>query len=124
MPRHYRRGTPKSGRPKGSKKAREDKKVKEFILSIKSQGCNICGYSKCFEALVFHHRNPNNKLSEISKLKQYRSVEKVKREIDKCLLVCSNCHAEIHMKERLENILTEKEILRSPNITQLTLWSQ
>ena len=57
--------------------------------------CSKCGYNKCNAALEFHHLDPNEKDVEPSRLLR-RSWDKVKIEIDKCILVCSNCHREIH----------------------------
>ena len=57
--------------------------------------CSRCGYDKCPDALEFHHLNPEEKDSDYRKMR-YRSFEKVKKELDKCILVCANCHREIH----------------------------
>ncbi|HVG21805.1 MAG TPA: HNH endonuclease signature motif containing protein [Blastocatellia bacterium] len=60
-------------------------------------GCRqICSYDRCFEALEFHHLDPTQKDFGISKKGYTRSWEKVKNEIDKCLLLCANCHREFH----------------------------
>ena len=60
-------------------------------------GCSICGYSKCPEALEFHHPNQNKELGVTSR--NFLSDEG-KKEIEKCILVCANCHREIHWRER------------------------
>jgi predicted HNH restriction endonuclease len=58
---------------------------------------DTCGYSKCESALEFHHLNPNEKDFNISSIRQLSNfTEKIKNELDKCILVCSNCHREIH----------------------------
>ena len=57
--------------------------------------CSNCGYNKNLAALEFHHVNPLNKSFEIS----YHSAKnwlKIKDELDKCILLCSNCYKEIH----------------------------
>ena len=46
-------------------------------------------------ALEFHHLNPEEKDFGISKTLT-RSMDSLRKEVDKCILVCSNCHAEIH----------------------------
>lgn len=66
-----------------------------FIDSIKKSGCIICGYKQCSDALVFHHRDLNEKDFSISKGAS-KSLESVKAEINKCIVICSNCHAEVH----------------------------
>lgn len=67
-------------------------KVKDYIRLIKESGCDICGYKKCLDALEFHHVNDNKK-SELSKINRLSTA---KQEIEKCILVCANCHREIH----------------------------
>mgnify|MGYP003534316966 CR=1 FL=1 len=71
-------------------------KVKDLVLSRKKCGCSICGYSKCIAALEFHHVNPSEKLFAISKAHSGYSLEEILKELEKCILVCSNCHKEIH----------------------------
>ncbi len=56
----------------------------------------ICGYSKCPGALDFHHRDPKKKDFGLAVKGLTRSWEKIQKEIDKCVLVCANCHREIH----------------------------
>jgi len=72
------------------------KKVKQLSIEYKGGCCERCGYNKCSRALEFHHLNPNEKEFGIGHKGYTRSWEKVKKELDKCILVCSNCHAEIH----------------------------
>ena len=62
--------------------------------------CKICGYNKSNYAKHFHHLDKTNK-REVSQMNQY-SLKEVKKEIKKCVLVCANCHAELHEKERGE----------------------
>lgn len=58
--------------------------------------CQICGYNKCSRALTFHHINPKEKSFGISARGFTRSWDKIKKELDKCILLCSNCHMEVH----------------------------
>lgn len=78
------------------------KRVKLKLIGYKGGKCEICGYNKCLTALHFHHKDPNEKDFNISG-KSY-SFEKLKKEVDKCILVCSNCHSEIH--EGISSITT------------------
>lgn len=71
-------------------------KAKDLVLSRKKCGCSICGYSKCMAALEFHHVNPSEKSFAISKAHSGYSLEEILKELEKCILVCANCHAEIH----------------------------
>ena len=54
-----------------------------------------CGYFKCLTALEFHHLNPSQKDFQISS-SSTKPWEIIKKELDKCLLVCCRCHREIH----------------------------
>lgn len=71
-------------------------KVKELAVEYKGGKCEICGYNKYFGALEFHHKDPSQKDFGISSKGYTRSWEKVKEELDKCIMVCANCHREIH----------------------------
>ena len=69
-----------------------------FVRRVKSIfGCSVCGYKKSLLALHFHHVGP--KVNEVSKMFGY-SRKNVKKEIRNCILVCSNCHCEIHDKKK------------------------
>ncbi|ATW58232.1 hypothetical protein CNR37_00015 [Pseudomonas phage ventosus] len=70
------------------------KENKEKAVACKGGCCEVCGYSKCIAALEFHHLDPTTKERE----GEFRSWswDKIRAEVDKCILVCSNCHKEIH----------------------------
>ena len=63
----------------------------------KGNKCEICGYNKCMGALVFHHIDEDLKLFNISG-SYCRKWKDIQLELDKTILVCANCHAEIHYK--------------------------
>ncbi|MDT7542376.1 MAG: hypothetical protein QOE33_2280 [Acidobacteriota bacterium] len=67
-------------------------------MAVKHKGCRcqVCGYEHCIEALEFHHLDPKQKDFGISNKGYTRSWEKVKKEVDKCILLCANCHREVH----------------------------
>lgn len=67
-----------------------------IINDIKNKsGCIICKYNKCSKALDFHHiKDKNFSIGEMNK--RGFSIEKILKEIEKCVIVCSNCHREIH----------------------------
>ena len=73
------------------------RKLKHELVQYKGGKCEICGYDKCEAALDFHHLNPEEKELQLSSGKTH-SLEKMKLEADKCILVCANCHREIHYK--------------------------
>ena len=81
-------------------KARADKK--RYINSLKQPGCNICGYNKSLCALHFHHLH--EKVIEFANIASV-SFARLKEEAKKCIIVCANCHAEIH-----DGLITEKQL--------------
>lgn len=70
------------------------KRVKVLAVEYLGGKCSVCGYGKCISALEFHHRDPTKKDFGISGTN--KSFESIKAELDKCMLVCANCHREIH----------------------------
>ena len=74
----------------------------EMIKQIKINGCAICGYNKCISALDFHHINPEDKCFELNKTNIILSrAERTAEELQKCMLLCANCHREIEALTRL-----------------------
>ncbi len=72
-------------------------KLKEKAIEYKGGCCGKCGYDRCDSALEFHHLDPKEKDFAIGSY-SVLSWEKVKVELDKCIMVCANCHREIHHK--------------------------
>ncbi len=72
------------------------RRTKEKAIEYKGGKCSICGYNTCVAALQFHHLDPKEKEFSLSHDGHARKWETVKQELDKCILVCANCHAEIH----------------------------
>ena len=79
----------------------QDRQIKERKDNLKRKAiiymggsCKKCGYKKNLAALVFHHKNPKEKDFKISGSKCCWEI--LKKELNKCELVCTNCHAEIH----------------------------
>lgn len=70
---------------------------KRLAVEYKGGECQACGYNRCQAALVFHHINPGDKDPDFNKMR-YWNFEKIKVELDKCKLLCANCHAEEHHK--------------------------
>jgi len=65
-------------------------------FNIKAVNVFFCGYDCCQAALDFHHLDASSKEFGISMDRITRSWERVQKELDKCVLACSNCHREIH----------------------------
>jgi len=74
------------------------KKIRELAIEHKGGKCELCGYDQCGDALEFHHNSASEKDFGISDKGYTRSWIKVKEELDKCQILCANCHREIHAK--------------------------
>ena len=72
---------------------------KEELVKMKGGKCKICGYSKSLSALTFHHKNIEQKRFTISGNKLLKRWDELLKEIEKCDLLCMNCHAEVHDEE-------------------------
>lgn len=70
-------------------------KVKKILVDYKGGKCEVCGYDKNIKALQFHHNNPSEKDFSISG-KHCLSLNRLKEEVNKCSLLCANCHIEEH----------------------------
>lgn len=71
------------------------KQIRERVVEYMGGKCCVCGYSRCARALHCHHVEPENKSFGIAD-GQPRPWRVVKTEMEKCILVCANCHTEIH----------------------------
>lgn len=70
-------------------------RYREDAIRYKGGKCQRCGYNKCMAALDFHHRDRVTKDPDWKRMRN-RPLNEIKSELDKCDLVCRNCHAEIH----------------------------
>lgn len=78
---------------------RKKQKLKQLLVKYKGGKCERCGYNKSLSALHFHHKNKQEKefsLSQINLNSTNMTLDIIKKEIDKCELLCANCHAEEH----------------------------
>lgn len=84
---------------------------KDWTNEIKqSIGCQKCGEKRPY-LLDFHHKDPSIKDADIARLTSNRNKkEDIQKEIDKCVVLCANCHREFHHLERYEN-MTIKQYL-------------
>ena len=77
------------------------KLIRQKALEYKGARCEMCGYDRCVEALEFHHLTSGTKDFGISSKGYTRSWVKIRQELDKCMLLCANCHREVHSKLQL-----------------------
>ncbi len=76
-------------------------KRKQKLIEIKGNCCEHCGYKKCYAALHFHHKNKKDKKFSLSGSGLTgHSWPAVLKELEKCQLLCANCHAEIEEEIR------------------------
>jgi hypothetical protein len=80
----------------------KQKAISRKILLIESKGgkCSMCSYRANLSALCFHHVNPKTKKIKLDfrGLANY-SLASIEAELEKCQLLCSNCHLEVHSNE-------------------------
>lgn len=72
------------------------RKIKILAIDYKGGQCQRCGYNKYVGALDFHHLNPLIKDDNWNNFKNRKFDSRFKLELDKCELLCANCHREIH----------------------------
>lgn len=73
--------------------AKRRRALKKILVEEAGGGCRLCGYSRCERALEFHHLDPKTKQFQITS--HTRSLARLRAEASKCVLLCSNCHAEV-----------------------------
>ena len=77
-----------------TRRHKHQKIIRRFMVT---KGCLICGYNKSYHALCFHHLDPKEKKREVGKMvNENYSLKTLKKEIAKCVVLCSNCHRELH----------------------------
>ena len=75
--------------------------VKHELLKYKGAFCSACGYDESESALHFHHRNPEEKeftIAETHLNDTDFNMDRMRKEADKCDVLCANCHFEVHYK--------------------------
>jgi len=74
--------------------------LKQKLVNYKGGKCERCGYNECLDALDFHHKDPFKKEFAISSSYNF---EKSIIEVDKCSLLCKNCHTKLHKDVLIKN---------------------
>ena len=71
------------------------------------KGCSHCGFNKHHACLQFHHKDPEEKSCNVVKFANYvcfsrrsKSKARLKEEINKCEVLCANCHAKVTFEEK------------------------
>ena len=87
-----------------SKKRRNKRKIE--LVKYKGGKCEFCKFDKYYAALCFHHKDQKEKDFELGDSCRF-SFEKLKKEVDKCQLLCANCHQGLHSGE-LKAVVVER----------------
>lgn len=101
--------------------------TKQRMIDAMGGQCSICGYSRCPEALAFHHLDPSQKDFGFGAMRANpKSWPKIVEELRKCVLVCARCHIEVHAGMTKvpdnhpvfnEDYVDYKKLLKEPEIT-------
>jgi len=73
--------------------------LKKYCVEYKGGCCVKCGYNRNLAVLQFHHVDAAEKEFNFAKYGKYKFSEELKKELDKCVLLCANCHFETHHPE-------------------------
>lgn len=93
---------PTYGKNKIERKTIVRQVFKKKAIELRGGKCEICGYNKCIAAFHFHHLDP--KVKEFALSTDITNWDKYYPEMQKCILVCSNCHAEPHHCGQIPNV--------------------
>jgi len=83
-------------------RAQRRNQLKQKAVDYLGGKCELCGYDRCLGSLHFHHKDPKQKDFCIGTCKTTYGWDRTQQELDKCFLVCANCHGEIHWKRSKE----------------------
>ena len=86
------------------------KRAKLKIVEIAGGKCGICEYDTCISALEFHHLDPSEKDFAITGTRDTRRFELMVAEVRKCILICANCHREVHAGMIADNKLLDAKV--------------
>lgn len=92
---------------------------KRKFIKLKGDKCERCGYCTCIAALEFHHLDPTKKEIDAVDFKRI-SYKNALLELEKCILLCANCHREEHhLKLEKENTLKDDEFRKLQKLKEL-----
>lgn len=83
---------------------------KENLIKVCGEQCALCGYNRIPAGLEFHHIDPAHKKYGIASQGTCHNLEADLTEVKKCILVCANCHREIHNNFYSVEDLWDKQI--------------
>ncbi len=87
-------------------------KRKYELVQNSGGSCTKCGYKKNLSALSFHHTNPIEKKFKLDvRSLSNRKFSEIESELKKCILLCNNCHAEVHYPQYDLELLSSSRLL-------------
>ena len=78
--------------------AKRRRAMKQLLVEERGGKCERCGYDKCIAALEWHHLDPSAKEGGI--IGTTAGIVRQREEASKCILVCANCHRELHYEQK------------------------
>lgn len=93
-------------------------KFKAQLVALAGGCCKVCGYKNNYAALEFHHRDPSEKKFELAQIKHAQISNKLLEELNKCDLLCSNCHRKAHQQSSLPKYINPTE---NPNFDKIKI---
>jgi hypothetical protein len=105
---NYRKKHPEKWRERS---AQHSVKYNQLIQEWKSQGCKKCGETR-IHIIDAHHIDPKKKDFMIGTVK--RGIEITKKELKKCIPLCSNCHRDFHHQEKIKGITIKEYLIWNP----------
>ena len=81
----------------------------KLVEEIKSKGCIKCGENR-IHVLDLHHLDPDGKVNDIAHMIKSSSTENLIAELEKCIVLCANCHRDFHFLEKINNITIQDYI--------------
>lgn len=87
--------------------SRRRRALRAQAIAFLGGACRICGYHRCHEALDFHHLDPGEKDFQISR--GLTNLAQMVPELQKCALLCSRCHREVHAGLHPQYIVVERD---------------
>jgi 5-methylcytosine-specific restriction endonuclease McrA len=79
-------------------------------VQLKGGKCQICHYDKCIQALQFHHIGEGRATKEFNISSIQHDWKKMLPELEKCILLCANCHLELHSRIDIEESYTLEQL--------------
>lgn len=81
----------------------------KLVEEIKSKGCIKCGENR-IHVLDLHHLDPDGKINDIAHMIKSSSTTSLITELEKCIVLCANCHRDFHYLEKINNITIQDYI--------------